>query len=259
MDKEKLQHTLNTTKNLKEIAKEFNISITTVRYWISKHEIKKENTCLENCLVCAKKCKKLYCSLTCKKKDYYENNKEHLKTISKEYCKNNREIFKKLAINYGGSKCKHCGYNNNYSALAFHHLDPDQKDFALGSIRSKTLTPSLRSELDKCILLCHNCHNIEHNKLRLLENNLKNKQAIKGQKVRRELIDLKGGECKKCKVKGINDIFAFHHRIESEKEFNIDARVCNGYKYERLLKEIAKCDLLCHNCHSETHNPLCTL
>lgn len=169
MDKEKLQHTLNTTKNLKEIAKEFNISITTVRYWISKHEIKKENTCLENCLVCAKKCKKLYCSLTCKKKDYYENNKEYLKTISKEYCKNNREIFKKLAINYGGSKCKYCGYNNNYSALAF------------------------------------------------------------------------------------------HHRIESEKEFNIDARVCNGYKYERLLKEIAKCDLLCHNCHSETHNPLCTL
>ena len=39
------------------------------------------------------------------------------------------------------------------------------------------------------------------------------------------------------------------------KEFQIDARVCNGYSYDRLVKEVDKCELLCHNCHGEYHNP----
>lgn len=96
---------------------------------------------------------------------------------------------------------------------------------------------------------------IIHAKIRDLQNKPKTKQAIKGETVRRELIKLKGSHCRSCNIEGINDLFAFHHIDENTKEFKIDNRTCNGYKYERLLTEVNKCELLCHNCHTEVHLP----
>ena len=54
-----------------------------------------------------------------------------------------------------------CGYSEVNQALAFHHLDPSQKEF---SISSKTKSSGriswgrIKRELDKCVLLCSNCH-----------------------------------------------------------------------------------------------------
>ena len=68
------------------------------------------------------------------------------------------------AINQKGGKCEYCGYNQNISALDFHHLDPSTKSFQLDSRHfSNTNLESLQEELDKCILLCANCHREEHN------------------------------------------------------------------------------------------------
>ena len=77
---------------------------------------------------------------------------------------NNKTSIKKALIEYGGGKCQKCGYNACQRALEFHHLDPTQKDFGI----SKTLTKNiqtLKSEIDKCILLCSNCHAEEHQRL----------------------------------------------------------------------------------------------
>ena len=42
--------------------------------------------------------------------------------------------------------------------MVFHHLDPSKKDFGL-SMRGLTRSwEKMRTELDKCILLCANCH-----------------------------------------------------------------------------------------------------
>ena len=49
-------------------------------------------------------------------------------------------------------------------ALEFHHLNPEEKDFGI----SRTLTrsmDSLRKEVDKCILVCSNCHAEIHDEL----------------------------------------------------------------------------------------------
>lgn len=67
------------------------------------------------------------------------------------------------AIEYKGGKCEHCGYNKYRGALEFHHIDPTQKDvknFKPGSSKKKFL-----AEVDKCILLCSNCHREEHGRL----------------------------------------------------------------------------------------------
>ena len=63
-------------------------------------------------------------------------------------------------IDYKGGKCQICGYNKCANALEFHHLDPTLKDFTIsGGTRSFN---SLKSEVDKCILVCSNCHREIH-------------------------------------------------------------------------------------------------
>jgi len=63
-------------------------------------------------------------------------------------------------------KCEKCGYDNNTSALHFHHLDPTQKDFELAEISKTTSIDTLRDrvakEIKKCMILCSNCHMEEH-------------------------------------------------------------------------------------------------
>lgn len=68
------------------------------------------------------------------------------------------------AVEYKGGKCEHCGYNRCLQALQFHHRDPELKDFGIASARSWTWE-RLEEELDKCILLCANCHAEEHEKV----------------------------------------------------------------------------------------------
>jgi PHP family Zn ribbon phosphoesterase len=73
-----------------------------------------------------------------------------------------RDKLKLLAVEYKGSCCSICGYNKCVAALEFHHTDPSEKDFG---ISAKGLTRSwdkLKEELDKCILVCANCHREIH-------------------------------------------------------------------------------------------------
>lgn len=68
--------------------------------------------------------------------------------------------IKKQCIDYKGGKCEKCGYHKSIAALEFHHLDPSKKDFGISKKRVKWET--LKLELDKCILLCANCHREVH-------------------------------------------------------------------------------------------------
>ena len=75
-----------------------------------------------------------------------------------------REFTKKVIISRKkNGKCAHCGSKN---FLEFHHLDPTVKEGAVGKMwydgKSKK---ELLNEINKCILLCHNCHVQEHKNL----------------------------------------------------------------------------------------------
>ena len=67
-------------------------------------------------------------------------------------------------VNAAGGKCTLCGYSKNLAALVFHHNEANGKDFKLDmrSLSNRKLEPVLR-EIDKCILLCANCHAELHN------------------------------------------------------------------------------------------------
>ena len=74
-----------------------------------------------------------------------------------ERGRNNKQIY----IDYKGGKCQRCSYNKCVDALDFHHLDSAEKDPSFSSIRYWGLEKA-KSELDKCELLCANCHREEH-------------------------------------------------------------------------------------------------
>lgn len=71
--------------------------------------------------------------------------------------------MKLRAIEYKGGRCQQCGYNRSPAALVFHHRDTTEKDFNVGSRVIKWEV--LRPELDKCDLLCQNCHQELHERL----------------------------------------------------------------------------------------------
>lgn len=75
-----------------------------------------------------------------------------------------RRAIKNALIAYKGGKCERCGYNKCFRALEFHHLDPSEKDFGISKCITKSLD-LLKQEVDKCILLCSNCHAEVHEEL----------------------------------------------------------------------------------------------
>jgi hypothetical protein len=90
-------------------------------------------------------------------RNYIKSNKI---TPKKRDTKAYRNAIKRQCIEYKGGKCVICGYNKCPDALDFHHVNPDEKDFNIsGGTKS---FESLKPELDKCILVCANCHREIH-------------------------------------------------------------------------------------------------
>lgn len=75
---------------------------------------------------------------------------------------NRRKKVKRLLVEYKGGECEKCGYDKCIAALEFHHLDPTQKDFGIGANGHTLAIERLKQEVDKCILVCSNCHRELH-------------------------------------------------------------------------------------------------
>jgi 5-methylcytosine-specific restriction endonuclease McrA len=69
--------------------------------------------------------------------------------------RDNKDAF----VAYKGGECVCCGYSRTSSALEFHHVIPSDKEF---SISCSSSLEKVYYELDKCVLLCSNCHREVH-------------------------------------------------------------------------------------------------
>jgi len=58
--------------------------------------------------------------------------------------------------------CLYCNYSRYAGALDFHHRDPLKKDFALGRGAKRKSWETAKLEIDKCDLVCSNCHRELH-------------------------------------------------------------------------------------------------
>lgn len=80
-----------------------------------------------------------------------------------EYSFERRKLVKKQAVEYLGGKCQKCGLVDNPVVYDFHHIDPKRKDFTIG--KQHLTFERLKPELDKCMLVCSNCHRKIHSVL----------------------------------------------------------------------------------------------
>lgn len=92
---------------------------------------------------------------------------------------------------------------------------------------------------------CKNCANKQSLKM----------QHKKGHERKAFFVNQKGGKCQLCGYDKCTAALHFHHRKPEEKEMKLDVRVLSNAAFEKIQKEIDKCDLLCANCHTELHFP----
>lgn len=97
-------------------------------------------------------------------------------------------------IKYKGGKCQICGYDKCFAALEFHHLDPKEKDFTISG--KSWAFEKLKKEVDKCILVCSNCHKEIHFKMKKQIN-----EVVVVKKVKEKTLKIKEiKEKPKCKI-----------------------------------------------------------
>lgn len=85
-----------------------------------------------------------------------ERKKVYFRSAVKTYLKQ----LKLRSILYKGGKCQICGYSAYEGSLHFHHVHDIDKSF---NISGKSISfDRLQPELDKCILVCSNCHGEIH-------------------------------------------------------------------------------------------------
>jgi transposase len=187
MDRDLLVSYVEQGLSIYTIGKKFNKAPTTVKYWLSKYNLKTKNKSFKDgyhhsnpkkvdiqnqfCSICNDK-------LTSENAYFRKNRKIYCpkcKNCTSKETKNIRKNSKEKAIEYKGGCCNRCGYNKNIATLEFHHLNPLEKEISPSKLTNREWEV-LREEIDKCILLCSNCHREEHQRIddRIdLENNFK--------------------------------------------------------------------------------------
>lgn len=175
MEKHKLEGLISENKTTRDIASETGLSQTSIKYWLKKFGLKTnflpsnkggrnaenrkkivEFGCAYKCKQCGETDEKKFMkmgfgrkSFTICKKCHNENNKDRLKKRKERFVANM------------GGQCVRCFYKKCINALEFHHIDPSKKDPKFECWKSFS-DERVTKELEKCILVCSNCHREIH-------------------------------------------------------------------------------------------------
>jgi|SRR3990172_334668 len=100
-----------------------------------------------------------------KDRDYYQRNKEKVKASNRDYRSRNLEKVqatkherRDLIRNLKAKPCVDCGGLFHFSAMDFDHVF-GEKLFGIGTSGARTLK-SILAEIEKCDLVCSNCHRV---------------------------------------------------------------------------------------------------
>lgn len=167
MEKEILSNLVNKGLTIEEISLIVGKSKTSVRYWLEKHSLKtKRSENKKEIPTGVKICNR--CEIEKNVDEFYRRRGgyellPYCKSCTKEQTIERQRNFKIKCVEYKGGKCERCGYANCIGALEFHHLDPNKKDFTIAHVRLTKFDEKITIELDKCVLVCSNCHRELHN------------------------------------------------------------------------------------------------
>lgn len=169
--KEKLLELYRNGKTMPYICKTLGVSKATVSYQINKEGISRYKAPIEITKELLDRMQLRYdeCKNLRTVSEEFGISINRLKLLNRrgtktdyEILRNRRYRIKKFLVEYKGERCQICGYNKCLHALEFHHLDPAKKDFTIASNMKYNSLDKLKGEVDKCILVCSNCHREIH-------------------------------------------------------------------------------------------------
>lgn len=89
-----------------------------------------------------------------------------------------RKKVRQMSVEYKGGKCEICGYDRCIDALEFHHKNLYEKYFSISEKGYTRSWKKVMEELDKCTILCANCHRELHAKLAASNGNIRVKSGL---------------------------------------------------------------------------------
>ena len=168
VSKDEVQSLINAGTSLRGVARTLGVSYSTLRRKIKDLDIKtirgargryKEKPEQKVCCRCQ----------TNKPSSEFSTRSRNENTLSAmcRICSKENSLFrytsfKQSCVEIKGGECSVCGYDQCNAALDFHHTDPETKSFALGAYRGTAINSEVLAELEKCVLLCSNCHREVH-------------------------------------------------------------------------------------------------
>lgn len=167
--------------------------------------------------------------------------------IKKQYHYKILKLAKRFkAIEHLGGCCINCK-NNNWYHLDFHHVK--EKDIEVSKLLGGYRWSKIEKELNKCVLLCSNCH---------IEHHFNERSSSDNRQISKKVyLEYKNNACEECGYDKCQASLCFHHLDESDKEIqfsDLNIRLNSLHDLtEKIIKELDKCSLLCNNCHRENH------
>lgn len=153
MGKTELEKLVADGLSVAKIGKCVGKSNNTVRYWLNVHGLKTVRSIKTRVYKCA-------CGEVNLKRFLIGRYTSCRKCRAVNQSGRNRE-WKIKAVAYKGGCCCKCGYSKCLAALDFHHIDSSKKAPNWRSMRSWSFE-KVKNELEKCDLLCRNCHQEFH-------------------------------------------------------------------------------------------------
>ena len=170
--KEALEKMVSQNYSTHRMARELGCSQGAIKHWLKKWGMKtnakwtidRKNLRLE-IESGYKTCSKCHIKKPLTKENFYMRSKGIFHYWCKE-CNDKISLQKQTerkrkCVEYKGGKCIICGYNKYLGSLDFHHVDPAKKDYNISNLDTYSLEV-LQRELDKCLLVCRNCHGEIH-------------------------------------------------------------------------------------------------
>ena len=164
--------------------------------------------------------------------------------------------------------CADCGGVFPPHVMDFDHRDPAQKSFSLAAGKSLLKNHELLvAEVAKCEIVCANCHRIRTARQAaagLIATGFKpggpppsdqvERKRGRWHRRRREQMELlrrlRELPCAGCGSSYPICVMEFDHRVGVEKK-GLVSQMAGRVKIRTLLEEIAKCDIVCANCHRD--------
>lgn len=165
IEREQLEEFVEGGMTIAEIAEATRRSKGTVRHWLRRYGLRTKNgrgTRFPGVTQAAKQAGLATMTRTCRRHGDSEfviegSGYYRCKRCRTEEIVRRRRKVKALLVAEAGGRCVLCGYARCLAALQFHHLNPAEKRLELS--RGGTLSLlTLRNEVEKCVLLCANCH-----------------------------------------------------------------------------------------------------